>query len=154
MYWLLTRAFADQLKQLMCFAVHTAVWDRCRFISICRISFCMLLLCCLVRCSRRHACLLLFLLRLSTWTAVSLLRKFTQLDLLPLPSLQAAQGQEATPATAVQLQTRAAILQGAWREEPRFKTVSAPMEKSIFSHKTRRGMAGNHSLNERVSVLS
>lgn len=150
MYWHLTRAFADQLKQLMCFAVHTAVWDRCSFISICRISFCMLLLCCLVRCSRRHACLLLFLLRLSTWTAASLLRK----DLLPLPPLQAARGQEATPATAVQLQTRATILQGAWGQEPRFKTVSAPTEKSIFSHKTRRGMAGNHSLNERVSVLS
>lgn len=114
----------------------------------------MLLLFCLMHCSRRCACLLLFLLRLSTWTAASLLCKFTQLDVLPSLLLQAAQGQEATPGTAVQLRTRATVLQGGWGQELRFETASAPTEQSIFGHKTRRGMVGNHSLNERVSVLS
>lgn len=43
---------------------------------------------------------------------------------------------------------------GGLGQEPGFKIASAPMEKSIFSHKTRRGMDGIHSLNKRVSVLS
>lgn len=72
----------------------------------------------------------------------------------PTAPLQAARGWEAAPAGSARLQLRAAVLQGVWGQEPGFKIASAPMEKSIFSHKTRRGMDGIHSLNKRVSVLS
>lgn len=74
--------------------------------------------------------------------------------MLPSPPLLAARGQGARPATAVQLQTRAFVLHWAWGQEARFKAASACAEKLIFSHKTRRDMFGNHSLNERVPVLS
>lgn len=72
----------------------------------------------------------------------------------PLTAPVAAPGQEATPATAVQLQTRAAIVPGVWRQEPRFNIASGPTEKLIFNHKTRSSLVGNHSLHERLSVLS
>lgn len=152
LYWHLAQAFPDQLKQLMClFGTVAGLW------VYCKISFYTLLLGCPVLCSRRSArCahLLLFLLRLSTWTQPSVLCKLAELDVLPSPALQAARGQGARPATAVQLQTWASVLHGGWGQEPRFKAASASTEKSIFSHKTRRGMFGNHSQNERVPVLS
>lgn len=148
LYRHLACAFADRLKQLMCFAVHTPVQDGCGFTNkLQNLSLYAFagLSCALLQ----EVCM-----RPSTGTAASLLWKFAQVDTLPSPPLRAARGQEATPATAGQLQTRATILQEVWGQTPRFKTASAPTEKSIFSHKTRRGMVGNHSLNKRVSVLS
>lgn len=91
LYWHLTQAFAAQLKQLMClFRIVAGLW------VYCKVSFYSLLLYCPVLCSRRCArrrYLLLFLLRLSTRTAPSLLCKLAQLDTLPSPPLQAARGQ-------------------------------------------------------------
>lgn len=106
LYWHLAQAFADQLKQLMClFRTIAGLW------VYCKVSFYTLLLGCPVLCSRRCArCAYhLFLLRLSARTVPSLLCKLAELDVLPSPALQAAWGQGARPATAVQLQTWASV---------------------------------------------
>lgn len=76
-------------------AVNVFVWDCCRFISILQSLF--LYSCSIVLCFApggvQDVCILLYLLRLSTQTAPSLLCKLAELDVLPSPPLQAARGQ-------------------------------------------------------------
>lgn len=119
-------------------------------------SLFILLLNCPVLCSRRCArCVYPSLPPKTehsdcTFTAVQIGRA----GRAPFPSPPGSTRAGARPATADQLQTRASVLHWGWGQEPMFKAASPCTEKSIFSHKTRRGMFGNHSLNERVPVLS
>lgn len=138
-------------------AVNVFVWDCCRFISILQSLFLYSfaqLSCALLQ----EVCKMCVSSSLPpktehsdcTFTAVQIGRA----GRAPFPSPPGSTRAGARPATADQLQTRASVLHWGWGQEPMFKAASPCTEKSIFSHKTRRGMFGNHSLNERVPVLS